>query len=139
MAEDLTRVQCGTCGVHHAIPSVMYNTAFREGGYWHCPNGHRRGWDKSQSDREAPQREINRLKQREAMHEDEKRRLREERESAQRSASAYKGAATRMKNRAKAGVCPCCNRHFVNLERHMKSQHGEDDLSNVVELGQESK
>lgn len=28
-----------------------------------------------------------------------------------------------MKNRVANGVCPCCNRHFENLERHMKGQH----------------
>jgi hypothetical protein len=24
----------------------MYDSARREGGYWYCPNGHSRGWDK---------------------------------------------------------------------------------------------
>jgi hypothetical protein len=28
-----------------------------------------------------------------------------------------------MKKRAVAGVCPCCNRHFRELERHMASKH----------------
>lgn len=36
---------------------------------------------------------------------------------------ALKGVITRTKNRIKNGVCPCCNRTFVNLERHMKGQH----------------
>lgn len=47
------------------------------------------------------------------------------REGAERSASAYKGQATRLRNRIKAGVCPRCNRTFQNLQRHMAGQHPE--------------
>lgn len=61
----------------------------------------------------------------------------DEAEAVKRSAAAYKGAATRLKNRAKAGVCPCCNRTFQNLARHMASQHPDHETDNVVELGQE--
>jgi len=32
-------------------------------------------------------------------------------------------AKTRIKNRIANGVCPCCQRTFQNLGRHMKSQH----------------
>ena len=31
---------CGTCGVHHWIPTAMYEAKRSEGGFWHCPNGH---------------------------------------------------------------------------------------------------
>lgn len=40
--------------------------------------------------------------------------------------NAVKSAKARLKNRIKNGVCPCCKRHFVNVERHMKSQHPEE-------------
>jgi hypothetical protein len=30
--------------------------------------------------------------------------------------------------RVNAGICPCCNRHFTDLERHMKSKHVEDNV-----------
>ena len=43
----------------------------------------------------------------------------------ERSRNALKGVVTKTKNRIKNGVCPCCNRHFKNLERHMKGQHPE--------------
>jgi 4-hydroxy-3-methylbut-2-en-1-yl diphosphate synthase IspG/GcpE len=29
--------------------------------------------------------------------------------------------------RAKAGVCPCCNRTFSNMAEHMKKQHADFD------------
>jgi hypothetical protein len=28
-----------------------------------------------------------------------------------------------MRKRIQSGVCPCCNRTFENLGRHMKSKH----------------
>ncbi|MBV6448554.1 hypothetical protein [Nitrosomonas sp.] len=43
----------------------------------------------------------------------------DQRDAAERSARAYKGQATKIKRRVGRGVCPCCNRHFENLERHM--------------------
>jgi hypothetical protein len=43
--------------------------------------------------------------------------------TAKRSAAAFKGQVTRLKGRAKAGFCPCCNRSFSQLERHMASKH----------------
>ncbi len=36
---------------------------------------------------------------------------------------AQKGQNTRLKNRIAAGVCPCCNRSFQDLRRHMAGQH----------------
>lgn len=30
-----------------------------------------------------------------------------------------------IKKRVQGGACPCCNRHFVQLERHMATKHPE--------------
>ena len=40
-----------------------------------------------------------------------------------RKAAALRGVVTRTKNRVGNGVCPCCNRTFANLMRHMHDQH----------------
>ena len=48
---------------------------------------------------------------------------REKAEHERRRANGYKGHATRITKRAKAGVCPCCNRSFENLRRHMATKH----------------
>lgn len=34
-----------------------------------------------------------------------------------------KGVVTRTRNRIANGVCPCCDRSFTNLQRHMASKH----------------
>src|SRR5258706_11384792 len=63
---DLTELQCGNCGVWHAIPTAMYVSCRDEGGFWHCPNGHSRGWGTG-----TIQAERDRLKQKVAQLYDE--------------------------------------------------------------------
>ena len=46
-------------------------------------------------------------------------------EREKRLHAATKGELTKTKNRIANGVCPCCNRSFAQLTRHMKSQHPE--------------
>lgn len=48
---------------------------------------------------------------------------RRERRDMERSRNAYKGQVTKVKNRVSKGVCPCCNRYFKNLHRHMENKH----------------
>lgn len=50
---------------------------------------------------------------------------RADRDATERRRRAEKGAKTRIKNRVGRGVCPCCNRSFENLGRHMQSKHPE--------------
>ena len=45
------------------------------------------------------------------------------REEAEASLQATKGVVTRLKKRAIAGVCPCCNRTFQQLAAHMAHKH----------------
>lgn len=114
----------------------MYDGLQEEGGFYHCPNGHKWGWSEGRKKRDELRLERDRLRQSVAQWQDDSRRERERAEAAERSARAYKGAATRMKNRVKAGVCPCCSRTFQNIARHMASQHPGEEMDNVVELGQ---
>jgi hypothetical protein len=72
------------------------------------------------------------LKQDAARLEDEIRAEREWRKQAQNQARAFKGRVTRLKNRAAAGVCPCCNRTFAQLARHMATKHKGFTAEEVV-------
>ena len=136
MITRLKEMQCGTCGVWHAIPEVMYETAFENGGFWHCPNGHQRGFREGRKARDAVREERDRLKQQLAEKDDEIARQRQLREFEERRVSAAKGQITKIKKRAKAGVCPCCNRTFANMAAHMKTCHADMDPT-VVDLGVE--
>lgn len=50
---------------------------------------------------------------------------RAERDQHERSLRAERGAKTKLKKRLAGGVCPCCQRTFENLGRHMKTKHPE--------------
>jgi 3-mercaptopyruvate sulfurtransferase SseA len=117
--------QCGTCGVWFAIPDIIIDSCRREGGFFSCPNGHSRGWEKKDCETETDKirRERDRLQQRLAQKDDDIAFQREQRAAAERSAIAYKGQATRLRKHAKAGTCPCCKRTFRQLALHMKHKH----------------
>lgn len=128
---------CITCGILYTVPERMWNEQRKFGGYHHCPNGHRQGWSKTESENAKIRRERDRLTQQLAERDDAIAREQSRRKIAERSSAAYKGQVTKLRKRAKAGMCPCCNRHFNNVDRHMKSQHPDFEASapdNVVEL-----
>lgn len=133
MITKLTEMQCGTCGVWHAIPEVMYETKRADGGFWHCPNGHERGFREGQKARDELRQERDLLKQQLAQKDDEIARQRQLREFEERRVAAAKGQITKLKKRAKAGLCPCCNRTFSNMAKHMQTCHPDLD-PNVVDL-----
>lgn len=122
----LVELQCGTCGTFHAIPEAMHNAALEEGGYWTCPNGHSRGYREGRRERETVQRERDQYKQKVAQLEDDIVALK-------KSRAAVQGEYAKVKKRVSAGVCPCCNRSFENLRRHMHNKHPEL-ATNVVSI-----
>lgn len=127
---DHVEMQCGTCGVWHTIPKIKYDTAYKEGGFWHCPNGHSRGWQNGHDKQEIVKlcRERDRLQQRVAEKDDDI-------ATKEREVAAQKGLVTKLKKRAAAGTCPCCQRTFTNMATHMRKQHPEMVADNVVRIG----
>jgi hypothetical protein len=101
------------CGIALAIPASLHRIANDEGKSVYCPLGHKFVY--ADSYEKKLQREVERNA-----------RLLAERDQIEASLKAQKAATTRFKNklaRAEAGVCPHCNRSFVNLGRHMASRH----------------
>jgi hypothetical protein len=123
---------CCDCGIEFHVPSAFHRACFSNSRKtFYCPNGH--GQSYTQTEADILRRERDRLKQDAARMDDELRAARAEAEAQKRQATAFKGVATRIKNRVKNGVCPCCNRTFADLARHVKSQH--PDFDNVIALG----
>lgn len=117
--------RCCTCKTLFLLGEALNKAANERAGdlSFYCPNGHTMVKAKGQTDLEKMRQERDRLKQNEAYLETRIREEKERREAAERSAQAYRASATRVKNRAKNGVCPCCNRTFQNLKNHMKTKH----------------
>lgn len=120
--------QCGSCGVWFTVPEIVYDSHRSEGGFHSCPNGHSRGWNKGTDaiERENIRRERDQLKQDTA-------RLADEIAAQKARADAAERRIIQVRRRHAAGVCPCCNRTFANMQRHMKSKH-----PNVVPLEQKT-
>ena len=114
--DELHKIQCGGCGVWHAIPAKLHETCLEEGGFWYCPNGHQRGYREGKHAKEALRRERDALKQRVAQLDDAVAEERRRRGDAEKKLSSARRRAT-------AGVCPCCNCTFQNVQRHMKTKH----------------
>lgn len=120
---DFTQMVCGKCGIEFYVPAPFQLEQRQLGplGGFYCPNGHSRIF--AESETSELRRERDRLQQRLAEKDDEIASERLSRHAEQRRVSAAKGQITKLKNRASKGVCPCCNRHFTDLERHMHTKH----------------
>jgi hypothetical protein len=112
--EKLTVVHC-TCGIPYAIPEALYNQAHERGKSIYCPVGH--AWHYTESTEQKLKREREKTA-----------RVQAQLDQAEASLVAQKGVATKLRKkvaRAENGVCPHCNRSFVNLQRHVKTKHPE--------------
>mgnify|MGYP001592000967 CR=1 FL=1 len=116
---------CYKCKISMWIPASLQDAALRARGVvpFYCTYGHRQFYIEGESEADKLRRERDRLTQRLAQKDDEIARQRDLRTAAERSAAAMKGQVTKIKNRVGKGVCPCCNRTFENLQRHMHSKH----------------
>lgn len=109
------------------------------GATFYCPFGHGLVLPRGKSDLDLAREEVERERRERQRAEQKITELTDEAATAKREAAGaieiaraeryrangYKGFAARIAGRAKAGVCPCCNRSFVELARHMASKHPE--------------
>lgn len=111
----LVTIEC-SCGLVFAVPDFWRDARRKDGEQFYCPKGHARVYRETDLDR--AKREIDSLKQANEY-------LKRTKESAERSRAAVQGQLTKERKRVGNGVCPCCNRTFQNVLRHMKTQHPE--------------
>jgi len=118
--ERLNVTRCW-CGIALAIPENLYRNAHERGTHVYCPIGHEFWWFETEADRQCRRAEEAEGAARRA-HE----RAQAEadlRADTERRLSAQKGATTKARKRAAAALCPCCNRSFVQLRRHLATKH----------------
>lgn len=121
--EEMVHQQCISCGVHWMQPKYLNDRRRQDKATFYCPNGHAQAYTQSEADKLRLERD--RLKQREAMLEDEKR-------EAIARAERAEAATNRLKKRTAAGTCPCCQRTFSNMNTHMRKQHPQFVAEQVV-------
>lgn len=126
-------VACYKCGITFAVDAGVHKRWLESGEFFWCPNGHNQHY--TESDVQKLQKRLAQVERQKEWAENNARAERSAREMTERRLIGQKAAKTRLRNRIKNGVCPCCTRSFTNLREHMKTQHPEfqaDDEPSVV-------
>jgi len=117
-------IECASCNIPFAV-SEEYERRLREShDPFYCPRGHCISFGgESETERlkrhlVISQRKVQQAKDDATFHETRRR-------AVEKSLVATRVVVTRTQNRLKHGLCPCCNRTFVELQKHMRSQHPE--------------
>lgn len=123
LTSTYTTEHCLQCPGTWAWPEDDEQRLRRSHKTFHCPycgnRMHYGGKSDLEKAKDAAREATDQLTLERARHDQTQESLRH----ARRRHTAQKAATTRLKNRAAAGLCPCCNRHFANLGRHMANQH----------------
>lgn len=115
-------ITCGGCGCTFALPESLIKQLRETHKAFYCPNGCNRYYP-SKNEKEKLQETIQQKENQISRLENEIRIQKEYKEEYRNSLIATKGHNTRLKRRIGNGVCPCCNRHFSNVENHIKKEH----------------
>ncbi|SII06571.1 Uncharacterised protein [Mycobacteroides abscessus subsp. abscessus] len=112
-----TVTYCGHegCGVPFALHDEFIRQRREDHKTWYCPNGHPRYYPR-ENETEKAKAAVRRLERQLANRDEDLR-------AAKVAHAVTKGKLTKTRNRIAKGVCPCCNRSFANLQRHMAGQH----------------
>ncbi len=134
--------QCCSCFVTFGVPRGYSAKRQQDKQPFWCPNGHSMSYTQSEADRLRAELQKQQQATAKALADAERERqwraeAREDARALERRLAAQRGVTTRMKNRVAHGVCPCCNRTFQNLQRHMATKHGGFTAEEVqAEAGQ---
>jgi hypothetical protein len=122
-SNTLTVITCGVCHVPFAIPDNMYRKVHRDGSLFYCPNGHHIYYYEDENTKLKAQLDQAKSEAKWQRHHREV--AEQEAKHHEAVARGYKGALVKTKKRIGRGVCPNCNRHFADVERHMACKHPE--------------
>jgi hypothetical protein len=121
---DYEAIVCGECGLRFTVPRVWVDQRRNDHRTFYCMNGHPMSYT-GESEREKLRRERDRLRQQLAEKDDTIKHWANAAEKERKAAIAAKGTVTKLRKRVGNGACPCCNRSFTDLRRHMETQHPE--------------
>lgn len=119
-------LECCSCSVDFGLGTNFIAERQKDHQTFYCPNGHPQGYfGDNETEKRAKElaAEKDRLERQLRYAREDRDDQRTRRLAAERQRAAAKGQLTKTKNRIANGVCPCCNRTFVNLGKHMSGQH----------------
>jgi hypothetical protein len=110
-------ITCAACGVQFGLTERYIESRREDHKIFYCPNQH---------DNYFPQKtEAEKLREELKRKEQELADKAIEKIAMENKLTAQVNEANRKLKRVHNGVCPCCNRSFQNLQRHMKTKHPE--------------
>ena len=123
-------LNCADCKERFALDDATEAALRRSQQGFVCPWGHSNYFPKGQSETDKLRAQLQAQEQAAAKARADAERERkwrceaeDARQHTERRLAAQRGVTTRLKNRVAKGVCPCCNRTFINLQRHMSTKH----------------
>lgn len=110
-------IHCAACDMVFGMSADFIRRRRDDHKSFYCPNGHANVYKgKSEADKLR-----DKLADREAALQREQANTRRARHERDQVSKAHR----KMRRRVMNGVCPCCNRSFENLRRHMETQHSD--------------
>lgn len=111
------RCNCITCMAPVFMDRAKYDQLNRDKTNFYCINGHAMHWPQESAE-EKLRKQLEFEKNRRESAE-------REAETARKAEAIVRGKLRATQERVGNGVCPCCNRSFTNLRRHMGTKHPE--------------
>lgn len=120
----LTIIDCPNCGMPFGISEDFEKRRRNDHADFYCPRGHVMAYT-GKSDAEKARDDAAALRRRLECTEATLTHTRDQLQATEYQRRAQKANNTKLRKRIAAGVCPCCNRTFQDVARHMKGQHPE--------------
>lgn len=122
---------CIQCGVKYGMDAEFRRMRKEDHKLFYCPAGHGQHYtgkseaEKLKEQTQALQEQLRSKQETLDWYAQRNTNLHTELTKQKYSNRALKAAKTKIMNRVKNGVCPCCNRTFQNLQNHFITVHPE--------------
>lgn len=114
--EYVTEICC-QCSISFGMTVQLQSIRKKDHQLFYCPLGHGQHYV-AETEAEKLKKILKNTEERLAMELSRNGRLKQD-------LATTRGKLTKTEKRIAKGVCPCCNRQFVNMARHMKGRHPE--------------
>lgn len=128
-------IECAHCAIDFGIGGDFMRRRREDHVGFYCPNGHSNYYSGPTAEEKALKKaEQERDAARSLAERESRRRFAAEAEAKRQDykARAAKGQLTKERKRIASGVCPCCNRSFSQVRRHIATQHPDYVIPEVT-------
>lgn len=113
---SFTLETCCNCGIPFYMPTHLYDRLLaNKGESFYCPNGHGQHY--------TGKTEAQKLKEKLEQEQRERASREEELQNKWLDELNRANKLDKQLKRVHKGTCPCCNRSFQNLKRHIETKH----------------